>query len=256
MVLETRHEAADGVGRGLDGGSDIEPAVLDADVETLTIAGAAARLGVAPDAVRKRIRRGSLRAVKVDGYWQVILNAEEAAAGTASQRVQAAVPAAAGTSGRIGDHKAEKSGLDGVQTAAGTTTPVVQAAVQDDATVEAYRELVASLRDQVGFLRHELETRSRELEGRAEEVRRRDALLDAMAQRLRQLPPPVDRPDEYRTVIQAAVAPVEEVGRLKAELEHAQRRVAEVEVAAEELRQVQGTAEATTEEQRPWWKFW
>ena len=105
-----------------------------------------------------------------------------------------------------------------------TPIPGVQAAAQDGPTVEAYRELVASLRDQVGFLRQELETRSRELEGRAEEVRRRDALLDAMAQRLRQLPAPVDRPDdEYRTVIQAAVAPAEEMGRLKAELDQAQR---------------------------------
>jgi DNA repair exonuclease SbcCD ATPase subunit len=119
-------------------------------------------------------------------------------------------------------------------------------------TVEAYRELVASLRDQVGFLRQELETRSRELEGRAEEVRRRDALLDAMAQRLRQLPAPVDRPDEYRTVIQAAVVPAEEIGRLKAELEQARRRVAEFEAVTDELERVQA-AEAS---RRPWWRFW
>jgi hypothetical protein len=44
----------------------------------------------------------------------------------------------------------------------------------------------------------------------------------------------------------------EETGRLKAELEQAQRRVAEVEATTKEPereREVQ-------EEQRPWWKFW
>ena len=113
---------------------------------------------------------------------------------------------------------------------------------------------MASLRDQVGFLRQELETRSRELEGRAEEVRRRDALLDAMAQRLRQLPAPVDRPDdEYRTVIQAAVAPAEEMGRLKAELDQAQRRVAEFEAVTDDLEREREAAEAV---RRPWWRFW
>ncbi len=67
MALETGHEVVGGVGRGPDSGLDAGPIVLDADIETLTISGASARLGIAPDAVRKRIRRGSLRAVKVDG---------------------------------------------------------------------------------------------------------------------------------------------------------------------------------------------
>lgn len=253
MALETGHEVVGGVGRGLDSSLDAGPMVLDADVETLTIAGASARLGIAPDAVRKRIRRGSLRAVKVDGCWRVVLDPEEAAAGTPASGVQDMSRAAARTGQRLIYNEEDERGLDGVQAAAGTPSPGVQAVVQDGATVEAYRELVASLRDQVGFLRHELETRSRELEGRAEEVRRRDALLDAMAQRLRQLPPPVDPPDEYRTVIQAAVAPVEEVGRLKAELEQAQRRVAEVEATAEERERERAAA---AEERHPWWKFW
>jgi hypothetical protein len=254
MGRETRHEAANGVGRGLDGGLDTEPAVLDADVQSLTIAGAAARLGIAPDAVRKRIRRGSLRAVKVDGCWRVLLDAEDAAARTADSAVQDVSRAAAWTDQWPAGHEGGERGLDGVQAAAGTLAPDVQAAVQAGATVEAYRELVASLRDQVGFLRRELETRSRELEGRAEEVRRRDALLDAMAQRLRQLPPPTDRPEEYGTVIQAAVVPAEEMGRLKADLEEARRRVAEFEAATDELERERDAAAA--EQRRPWWRFW
>jgi hypothetical protein len=255
VALEIGHEAAGGVGRGPGDGLDSGPMVLDADVEPLTIAGASARLGIAPDAVRKRIRRGSLRAIKVDGCWRVLLGAEEAAAGTPDADVQAATRAAAWTGRRPTGHEEEERGSDGVQAAARMPIPGVQAAVQDGPTVEAYRELVASLRDQVGFLRQELETRSRELEGRAEEVRRRDALLDAMAQRLRQLPTPVDQPDEYRTVIQAAVVPAEEVGRLKAELEQAQQRVAEFEAVTDELEREREAAAAGAA-RRPWWRFW
>jgi hypothetical protein len=255
MALEIGHEVTGGVGRGSDGGLDSGPRVLDDDVEPLTIAGASARLGIAPDAVRKRIRRGSLRAIKVDGCWRVLLDDGEAAARTPDPGGQDVSRAAAWTGRRSTGHEEEERGSDGVQAAARTPTPGVQAAVQDGPTVEAYRELVASLRDQVGFLRQELETRSRELEGRAEEVRRRDALLDAMAQRLRQLPAPVDRPDEYRTVIQAAVAPAEEMGRLKAELDEARQRVAEFEAVTDALEREQQAAAAEAA-RRPWWRFW
>ena len=228
MALENEHEARLGVGRGLDDGPADGPAVLDVGVESLTIADAAARLGIAPDAVRKRIRRGSLRAVKVDGTWRVLFDPGEGTAGTQDT---------------------------GVQAAAGPPETSVPAAVEDSEAVEAYRELVSSLRDQVDFLRRELESRSRELEGRAEEVRRRDVLLDAMAQRLRQLPPPADRPEDYRTVLQASVVPAEEMGRLKAELEQAQRRVAEFEAVTNELEREQEAAAAETA-RRPWWRFW
>jgi hypothetical protein len=255
MALESGHEAVAGVGRGLDGGSDVGPKILDVDVDALTIAGASARLGIAPDAVRKRIRRGSLRAVKVDGCWRVFLDPEGAAARTPASGVQDVDRAAAWTSQWPSGHEGESRGSGGGPAAAGPPVSNVQAAIQDDATVEAYRELVASLRDQVGFLRRELETRSRELEGRAEEVRRRDALLEAMAQRLRQLPAPVDRQDEYRTVIQAAAVPAEEIGRLKAELEQAQRRVAEFEAVTDDLERERAAAAAEAA-RRPWWRFW
>jgi hypothetical protein len=253
MALEIGHEATGGGGRGSGGGSDSGPMVLDADVEPLTIAGASARLGIAPDAVRKRIRRGSLRAIKVDGCWRVLLGAGEAAARTPDAGVQDVSRAAARTGRRPTGHEEEERGADGGPAAAGPPSSGVRAAVQDGPAVEAYRELVASLRDQVGFLRQELETRSRELEGRAEEVRRRDALLDAMAQRLRQLPASVDRPDEYRTVLQAAVVPAEEMGRLKAEVDEARRRVAEFESVTDDLEQEAAAAEAA---RRPWWRFW
>lgn len=42
-------------------------------MERLDIAGAAARLGLTPEAVRKRIKRGALQAEKRDGRWYVVL---------------------------------------------------------------------------------------------------------------------------------------------------------------------------------------
>ena len=43
--------------------------------EPVDVVTAARSLGVTPAAVRKRIRRGSLRAWKVDGVWRVVLPA-------------------------------------------------------------------------------------------------------------------------------------------------------------------------------------
>jgi len=45
------------------------------DPEPVDVVTAARSLGVTPAAVRKRIRRGSLRAWKVDGVWRVVLPA-------------------------------------------------------------------------------------------------------------------------------------------------------------------------------------
>ena len=41
---------------------------------SLDVAHAAARLGITTEAVRKRIRRGRLRAYKLDGVWRVVLD--------------------------------------------------------------------------------------------------------------------------------------------------------------------------------------
>jgi excisionase family DNA binding protein len=55
--------------------SDNECGPNDDDGDVLDIGQAASRLGVSPDAVRKRIRRGQLRAYKVDGMWRIVLPA-------------------------------------------------------------------------------------------------------------------------------------------------------------------------------------
>jgi len=50
--------------------------------EILDVSAAAARLGISPDGVRKRIQRGTLRGQKVEGVWRVILPAVESPVGS------------------------------------------------------------------------------------------------------------------------------------------------------------------------------
>ncbi len=52
---------------------DARRTAIEDEGETLDVGQAAARLGVSPDAVRKRIRRGTIRGYKVDGGWRVVL---------------------------------------------------------------------------------------------------------------------------------------------------------------------------------------
>lgn len=52
---------------------DTTPAGHQQDRDRLTVQEAAARLGVTPDAVRARIRRGTIDAVKEDGVYVVLL---------------------------------------------------------------------------------------------------------------------------------------------------------------------------------------
>ena len=52
---------------------DARRTAIEDEGETLDVGQAASRLGVSPDAIRKRIRRGTLRGYKVDGEWRVVL---------------------------------------------------------------------------------------------------------------------------------------------------------------------------------------
>jgi excisionase family DNA binding protein len=64
----------------------------DAD-ETLTVGQAASRLGVSPDAIRKRLRRGTLRAWKRDGSWVIpAVNVLETGRESVAEIVPAAAP--------------------------------------------------------------------------------------------------------------------------------------------------------------------
>jgi excisionase family DNA binding protein len=47
--------------------------------ETISIREAAKRLGMTEDGIRKRIRRGELKGIKVDKRWMVVWDGEETA---------------------------------------------------------------------------------------------------------------------------------------------------------------------------------
>ncbi len=53
---------------------DTGDAPVESDAAGLGVVQAASRLGISVDAVRKRLRRGTLSAYKVDGEWRIILD--------------------------------------------------------------------------------------------------------------------------------------------------------------------------------------
>jgi len=120
-------------------------------------------LSLTPNAIRQRIRRGSLTALKVDGIWRVDVAALVADQGTAGPQPgpkpppydQGAVPSTPDThtTGAAADHPGP--------------------AGQD--------ELIAQLRSDVEHLRHELEVRTREIE-------RRDVIIMNLSDSLKALP--------------------------------------------------------------------
>jgi hypothetical protein len=121
----------------------------------LTIAEAAKKLGLTVEAVRHRIRRGSLKAYKDADRWYIVLADDAAGAGQAANggREQAAGGVAGDAAGQVAnDH--------------------------DAGQVAVYRELVESLRSEVEFLR-------------AESVRK-DHIIAQLAQRVPQLSPPTE----------------------------------------------------------------
>jgi hypothetical protein len=121
----------------------------------LTLAEAALRLGTSSEAVRKRVKRGSLYGELHDGRWYVYLDRQPDSPG--SQRVGARV--------------------DGQ----------VDARVAADQTA-----LVQQLRDENSYLRAELTHAYEQL---AEERRRSDTILAQLASRLPELPAPQPQPE-------------------------------------------------------------
>jgi hypothetical protein len=134
--------------------------VLDSVLDRLDIPTAAERLGISVEALRKRIARRQVAAVKEDGRWYVLLDTRPDTVrdnGTAQSRTgQAAVDNVQDES-RTGP---DESGL---------------------------RELVDVLKAEVEHLRHELEIRNGELQ-------RKDTIIMALAQRAA-LPAPEQRPE-------------------------------------------------------------
>jgi hypothetical protein len=114
----------------MQGGTDtVQAGDQDASYERVDIAEAATRLQTTPEAIRKRIRRGSLEASKQDGRWYVVLDVSRTASSSEG-------------AGRPGD------------------------GVQDTGQDASRTELVDALKDEILFLRRELEQRSEEIQRR------------------------------------------------------------------------------------------
>jgi len=120
---------------------------------TLEIGEAARILGISTEAVRKRIKRGSLRAQKNgDGQWLVILDESRLAAG----------------------HR--DNGRDGVQADAAGVAATLNLVRSSAAIEEALRDEVDVLRDEVSFLR--------------EEISRLDTIIMSLTQNIKMLEAP------------------------------------------------------------------
>ncbi len=125
----------------------------DAMPEGLTVADAAARLSVTPDAIRRRLHRGTLAGAKtVDGEWRVWLPDGEAGAPPGSPP---------------GPSPGERQ-----------DTARTPPAAQEVAPHPAIEALLESQRQEIAYLRDQLDQRSRELAAERErfDVLHREAL--------------------------------------------------------------------------------
>ncbi len=115
------------------------------DQTPLTIAQAADHLGMTSEAVRMRLKRGTINGAKVDGRWVVYLDASE---------------------------QPPEQRLNTDSTTDQTATE--QTPKRDQTSVESvYEALVSSQREEIAFLRSQLDKRSQEL---ADERERSDVL--------------------------------------------------------------------------------
>jgi hypothetical protein len=135
-----------------------------AELTTVTVADAAELLGLTTEAVRMRVKRGTLASTKVGGTVYVLLS---------GPNEQPNIKPNDGPNSRT------------------NTRPNSRPNVESDPAFTNLREHNADLRDQVEHLRRELDTRN-------EELRRKDTILMAMTQRIPELeaaPEPRDDPE-------------------------------------------------------------
>ena len=132
----------------------------DAAPEGLTVAETSARLGVTPDAVRRRLHRGTLAGAKTaDGEWRVWLPERAAPGADAGDRQDTA------------------------------RMPPAEAPVD---LILVYEARLTGLREDLAFLRNELTART-------EEIRRRDHIIAGLVERLPELPTGEDAPTTQRS---------------------------------------------------------
>jgi len=133
------------------------PTTTPADAMTLSVRDAARVLGTSPEAVRKRLDRGTLHGVKRGRQWVVYLSPAD-------------LPSDAG----------QDAGADAV--VHDNTMP------RDPPADAAPDALVTALREEITFLRQTLDRQG-------EELRRRDHLLAAALERIPELPANTPSPD-------------------------------------------------------------
>lgn len=147
--------------------------------ELLTVPAAAARLGLTPAAMRKRIERGQIPAHKGRaGRWMV--RAADLEAAVASVADDATT-------------RQDATGQDTTATRHDTTGAIDAMAPSGDTAV-----LISHLQGEVAFLRGQLERAHEQL---AEERRRADTVLAMLSQRPQELAPPVSAVEQPTTSI-------------------------------------------------------
>jgi hypothetical protein len=195
----------------------------------LPLVEAAARAGVTPEALRKRIQRGTVVGRKRQGQWYV---AFDDAPAVQQDDIRTASGAGGQAAGRPSGYQEEwTSGRVEADTAG-------QASGQQDESGQASLQSLARAQEMAAYTERLLEPWRRRVEELAGENGQLRADLRHAKEELAQ-----------------REATAEEVGRLKAQLEQAQRRVAEFEAVTDELEREQDAAAAEAA-RRPWWQFW
>ena len=149
----------------------------DASTGGFTVAEAAARLGVTPDAVRRRLHRGTLAGDKTDtGEWRVWLPEQS------PEQRQDARPDARHDTARTPPAPDETTARTGLAAE----------------MVTGYEVRLAEMSENIAFLRSELESRT-------EEIRRRDHIIAGLVESVRALPAGEPRQDAPQDVMAAPV---------------------------------------------------
>jgi hypothetical protein len=133
------------------------------ELQEVPLAEAAKRLGLSPDALRKRLARGTMQGFKRDEQWYMLLPTEP--------------------TGHVQDN--------------GRSRP------EDDRSAPDTDLLVETLRDQVAFLRKELETRTEELHRKDVLLAEQGRTLAELARRMPELPAESQAPQDARESPQA-----------------------------------------------------
>lgn len=183
----------------------------DNQLDGIELSEAAELLGVSSEALRKRIQRGTVQGYKVDGRWYAVLPHS--------------------------DFERDNAQND-EQTAQDTSQDVVQ----------AYIELVRSLKDENTFLKQQLLSRD-------EESKRKDSIISGFSQRILELPEKSQTLQEQESIKQELLNVVQK--EIAATQERLEEREAELDRRLQERdRKLMETLRAIQEQKvkKRWWQ--